>query len=251
MYRLAAAAFGVLALVCLLASQGTNGQFFAPVASLRGPVQQNVGPSYVPVEPQTRFAAQQTGIFDAGVIGWGLVGFTGAVALLSMTGKAAATESANNIEMISRETKISNKNVWVTFAKKSDCKPGEVASGFQYGQELAIANSGGKLYAMSNKIPPFGQPATLSDLDGKFITEPITGNKFDMNSGKPVGQWCPSFLGNIFRIVTSPSNLPVFPVRQQGNSVQCLINVNAKAQFEQGYWRGVLDSQGKVDGGYY
>ena len=33
--------------------------------------------------------------------------------------------------------------------------------------------------------------------------------------------------------------------------VQVLINVNAKAQFESNYWRGILDSQGKVDGGYY
>ena len=40
-------------------------------------------------------------------------------------------------------------------------------------------------------------------------------------------------------------------VRKQGGKVQALINVNAKAQFEQNYWRGVLDSQGKVDGGYY
>ena len=34
-------------------------------------------------------------------------------------------------------------------------------------------------------------------------------------------------------------------------SVAVLIDVNAKAKFEAGYWRGVLDSQGKVDGGYY
>eukprot|EP00966_Prymnesium_polylepis_P114925 2655877-Prymnesium_polylepis.2 len=44
---------------------------------------------------------------------------------------------------------------------------------------------------------------------------------------------------------------PADQVRKKGNSVQALINVNAKAQFEQKYWRGVLDSQGKVDGGYY
>ena len=40
-------------------------------------------------------------------------------------------------------------------------------------------------------------------------------------------------------------------VRAKGGKVEALINVNAKAQFEQKYWRGVLDSQGKVDGGYY
>ena len=47
--------------------------------------------------------------------------------------------------------------------------------------------------------------------------------------------------------------VPLFavPVRKQGGQVQVQINVNAKAQFESKYWRGVLDAQGKVDGGYY
>ena len=45
--------------------------------------------------------------------------------------------------------------------------------------------------------------------------------------------------------------MPVFKVRKQGKAVQALINVNLKAQFEFNYWRGILDSQGKVDGGYY
>jgi hypothetical protein len=47
-------------------------------------------------------------------------------------------------------------------------------------------------------------------------------------------------------------DVPVYPVRKTlGGNIEVLINVNAKAQFEQKYWRGVLDSQGKVDGGYY
>ena len=43
----------------------------------------------------------------------------------------------------------------------------------------------------------------------------------------------------------------MFPCRKSGGAVQALVNINAKAQFEQGYWRGILDAQGKVDGGYY
>jgi len=255
MLRLAVAIFGVLALVCVLAPQGTNDrQFFAPVpSSLRGPLQQLDGPSYVQVNPQTQFAtpSRTGGVFDAGVLGWGLVGFTGAVALLSMTGKAATKAPANDIEMISKETVISNKDVWVTFAKKSDCKPGEIVTGFQYGLEVAICNVKGKLFAVNNKMPPFGQPASLGNVEGNTIEDPFTATKFNMTSGKVAGEWCPNFLGNIFRVITSPQDLKVFKVRQQGDKVQCLVNVNAKAQFEQGYWRGVLDSQGKVDGGYY
>jgi len=48
-----------------------------------------------------------------------------------------------------------------------------------------------------------------------------------------------------------PSLLSSVKVRKTGGKVEALINVNAKAQFEQKYWRGVLDAQGKVDGGYY
>ena len=39
--------------------------------------------------------------------------------------------------------------VWVDFASSSDCGPGDVVSGFRYGQEIAIANEkGGGLYAL-------------------------------------------------------------------------------------------------------
>ena len=48
--------------------------------------------------------------------------------------------------------------MWVSFAKTSDIKPGDVISGFQYGQEIAIAcTRNGGLYALSNKLPPTGQ----------------------------------------------------------------------------------------------
>ena len=51
-----------------------------------------------------------------------------------------------------------DKNVWVTFAKGSDIKPGEVVAGFQYGQEIAVAcTQNGQLFAVSNKLPPTGQ----------------------------------------------------------------------------------------------
>lgn len=148
---------------------------------------------------------------------------------------------------------IADKNVWVTFGQASECKPGTIISGFQYGQELAIVcEPSGKLYAMNNKMPPTAQPATFGELQGNgIITEPISQTSYNMNSGKVVGQWCPSPVGKIIRLLVGESGLSMVQVRKQGSSVQCLINVNAKAQFEANYWRGVLDSQGKVDGGYY
>jgi len=147
----------------------------------------------------------------------------------------------------------SDKFVWVTFAKTSDLKPGEIISGFNYGQELAfICTPSGSLYAVANKLPPTSQPATLCSITETEIVEPIGGTAFSLKTGKVKGDWCPSFLGKlIFGRLVPPQDLVVFKCRKQGSSVQALINVNLKAQFESNYWRGVLDSQGKVDGGYY
>jgi nitrite reductase/ring-hydroxylating ferredoxin subunit len=159
-------------------------------------------------------------------------------------------------EMVDRTKKIPNKNVWTAFVKSQEVPPGTVVSGFRFGQEIAIANSGGTLYAISNKLPPTGQPATFGVVEqGGIIEEPITGQKFNLKTGKPVGGPSGpigkgiSFLAGVAGVGT---DVPVYPCRKAlGGNVEVLINANAKAQFEQNYWRGVLDSQGKVDGGYY
>ena len=36
-----------------------------------------------------------------------------------------------------------------------------------------------------------------------------------------------------------------------GGAVSVEVDVNAKTNFESGYWKGILDAQGKTDGGYY
>jgi len=166
-------------------------------------------------------------------------------------GRTAAVQPRSTVNMAA---KIANKQVWVDFASAAECKPGTVVSGFRYGQEIAIATEkAGGQFALSNKLPPTGQPATFGELVGKGqIVEPVSQTAFNMKTGKPVGTWCPSPIGKLIlgRLV-GPTDVPVYPCRKSGNNVQVLINVNAKAQFEQNYWRGVLDAQGKVDGGYY
>ena len=149
---------------------------------------------------------------------------------------------------------VPDKKVWVSWINAADAKPGTINSGFRYGQEIAIvAPPGGGLFAMSNKMPPTGQPTTFANFGDKgTVVEPITLTEYNMKTGKQVGTWCPSPIGRLlFSRLTTPSDIPVFPVRKQGGQVQVQINVNAKAQFESKYWRGVLDAQGKVDGGYY
>ena len=171
------------------------------------------------------------------------------------------------------------RKVWVSWIDAADAKPGTINSGFRYGQEIAIVcDPKGGLFALSNKMPPTGQPTTFAKFGEKgTVVEPITLTEFSTKTGKQVGTWCPSPVGRLLiGRLTSPSDIPVcglrtaslipdylipcseivmplcaVPVRKQGGSVQVQINVNAKAQFESKYWRGVLDAQGKVDGGYY
>jgi nitrite reductase/ring-hydroxylating ferredoxin subunit len=163
---------------------------------------------------------------------------------------AFKSRRGGDVMMISKETVIPTKQVWVAFGEAP--APGEIVSGFEYDQEIAIVNDGGTLYAVSNKLPPFGQPATFGKLVGKGeLQEAVTGTVFNLKDGRPVGKWCPGPIPVIFGLITSATNVEVYKCRKKGSKVEVNINVNAKAQFEQKYWRGVLDSQGKVDGGYY
>merc|ERR1712228_1043191 len=76
---------------------------------------------------------------------------------------------------------------------------------------------------------------------------------FDLKSGKLVGPWCPAppLIGPLTGKLKSPKELKTFQARTQGGKVQVLLDVNAKKRFDANYWRGILDAQGKVDGGYY
>ena len=61
----------------------------------------------------------------------------------------------------------------------------ENSRGFRYGQEIAIANDKGSLYALANKLPPTGQPATFGEIQGKgILKEPVSGTCFNMKTGQ-------------------------------------------------------------------
>ena len=174
-----------------------------------------------------------------------------AVSALRVASMAPQTTSRAAVDMMA---KIPNKMKWVPFVNAADCQKGTINSGFQFGLEIAVVcDAQGKLYATSNKMPPFGQPTTFAEQEKGVIVDPVTGTQFSLSTGKPVGTWCPKPPGisKIFQLLTSPTSMPVYPVRKSGNAVEVNINVNAKAQFESGYWRGILDAQGKTDGAYY
>ena len=67
------------------------------------------------------------------------------------------------------------------------------------------------------------------------------------------GKWCPSppIIRGLIGTIFPQQGVWVPQVREQGGFIEVLVDVNAKAEFEKKYWKGILDAQGKADGGYY
>mmetsp|Transcript_32090 Transcript_32090/g.74082 ORF Transcript_32090/g.74082 Transcript_32090/m.74082 type:complete len:86 (+) Transcript_32090:602-859(+) len=45
--------------------------------------------------------------------------------------------------------------------------------------------------------------------------------------------------------------VPTYKVKKSGAFIQVEVDVAYKQNYESNYWRGILDAQGKTDGGYY
>jgi nitrite reductase/ring-hydroxylating ferredoxin subunit len=185
-----------------------------------------------------------------------LFAFCGLASAFQAPGMGLTSRHASPaVTMSAGKGPVPSKMKWVPFVQASECQKGTVTSGFKYGLEVAVVcDEAGGLYALSNKLPPFGYPTSFATVGKGFILDPVTQSAFKLTTGEPVGPWCPSPPGIgpvIFNLISKPTKAETFKCRKIGGAVEVLINVNAKAQFEQGYWRGILDAQGKVDGGYY
>ena len=130
-------------------------------------------------------------------------------------------------------------------------KRGKAVSANAGGLAICIAaDKNGYLYALSDKAPPTGQPLSQGSVEGTTICDPTFGSRFDLKTGACV-EWLPGGFGAILRNVFEPQGVYTYPVKSQGGKIQVQVNVNARAEYEQGYWKGILDAQGKSDGSYY
>jgi len=157
---------------------------------------------------------------------------------------------------VSMKSTVPDKYVWAPLMSPDVLKPNTVVSGVAFNQEVAIVvDRNGALYACANKAPPAGQPLTFSrPTKNGTIKDPVCGTEFDLQSGKVLpGTWLSSFLpGKLLKLfLQTPEDLPVFPVRIKNGKVEVFINANAYKQYDDQYWKGILDAQGKADGGYY
>jgi len=166
-------------------------------------------------------------------------------ASVSMQAGKGNSEAVNTIPV---------KNVWTTVCDSKDLSPSSLKAGFGAGQDILIAtDKGGRTFAAANVCPHIGTPLDQGTVENGAIVCPLHRSAFDLKSGKLVGPWCPAppLIGPLTGKLKSERSLQVFQCRNSGGKVQVLLDVNAKKRLDSQYWRGILDSQGKVDGGYY
>jgi len=131
-------------------------------------------------------------------------------------------------------------------------KPGSATSVDISGIDVCIAvASDGLVYAVGNKAPGTGSPLFGGKVSKNTIKDELYGTEFSLTTGEPVGKWMPGGLGIIIGNFIKPESIPVYKVKKGGNKIQVEVDVNYKLSYESNYWRGILDAQGKTDGGYY
>lgn len=151
---------------------------------------------------------------------------------------------------------VKEKFDWVPILPISEAPaPGTAKSVFTSDLDLCVAaDENGLLYVLGNKCPPANQPLSFSTVSNNIIKDPVLGTKIDIETGDVV-QWCPSLVGKLLSPILGPkpdnAGVPTFKVRSKNGKLEAYVQVNAKEAFESGYWKGILDAQGKADGGYF
>jgi len=120
------------------------------------------------------------------------------------------------------------------------------------GLDVCVAvSSDGSIYALGNKAPPTGNPLKDGKVSKTTIKDAQFGTEFDLETGAVVGRWCPGGLGFVIGKLFEPTGVPTYKVKKAGQFLQIEVDVNFKVNYESKYWKGILDAQGKTDGGYY
>jgi len=154
---------------------------------------------------------------------------------------------------VSMMAKLGPKLKYVDALKTSDLPaPGSAVSAVAGGLDVCIAVAqDGLIYALGNKAPPTGTPLSGGKVGKKTIKDPQFGTEFDLDSGEVVGKWCPGGFGFVIGKLFEPSGVPTYRVKKGGSTIQVEVDVNYKEAYESKYWKGILDAQGKTDGGYF
>ena len=102
---------------------------------------------------------------------------------------------------------------YVKIAAISDVLPGEKKKFTLNNKTVLLANVDGAFYALDNKCPHLGGSLSDGEMEGGTLACPRHGAKFDVRTGKSVGNAKLAFISMKVGDATS------FPVKVEGNDV--------------------------------
>lgn len=102
---------------------------------------------------------------------------------------------------------------FVKIAKIDMIPAGEKMSFPLDGKKILLVNVEGAIYALDNKCPHLGGALSGGDLDGATLACPRHGAKFDVRTGKNVGDAKLAF------IHVKVGDATVFPVKVEGQDI--------------------------------
>ncbi|MDP3447532.1 MAG: Rieske 2Fe-2S domain-containing protein [Eubacteriales bacterium] len=98
-------------------------------------------------------------------------------------------------------------------AEADSIKPGEKKSFPLRSRMILLVNVGGTYYALDNRCPHMGGALSGGDLEGATLSCPRHGARFDVRTGKNVGDAKLAF------IHVKVGDAKVFPVKVEGQDV--------------------------------
>lgn len=117
-----------------------------------------------------------------------------------------------------------NKLVFVPcIALKNLPSPGTAVSTTVAGCSICIVvDPQGFVHALGNKCPPMQQPvlAASVNITNATIQDPVFGTKFSLTTGQVVGDWCPRFPPLLSAMVSEPTPIPTFSLRQRNGRIE-------------------------------
>lgn len=146
------------------------------------------------------------------------------------------------------------QEAWVPLLDVSEISPGELKGVVTAGQQILVScDYDGQVYASANICPHLGTPLTDGSIGDGVLTCAQHKSSWDLSTGALAGEWCPfpPLIGPVLGKLQGPKPLTVYTVRESGGTIEALLDVSAKEEYEKNYWKGLLDAQGKADGGYY
>jgi nitrite reductase/ring-hydroxylating ferredoxin subunit len=151
---------------------------------------------------------------------------------------------------------VAKAEAWVRVVPSSAVATGKQADALVAGTPVLTGRySNGKVWAIGAKNSATGTEMFGGKVDeaAQTLTDPQWGTKYSLVNGDVVGKWCPSppIIGSLIGALFPPQGVWVPEVRESNGYVEVKLDVDAKAEFEKKFWKGILDAQGKADGGYY